>query len=122
VTADDVFKLVAAVVLGAISGSLGTISVFRSRFLLIDARFESTAKEAATLRLHDKEMLDMQLAALRRSVRGAARTAKRIEGRQRVTLELLADVARSMGLKHRALGDTISREIGSTPESEEHEK
>ena len=118
-TAEDFFKLIGAAIIGAIGGMLGTISVFRSRFLLIDARFESTARETATLRAHDKEMLELQLAQLRKSIRAAARTARRIEGRQRVQLELTADIARSMGLKHRALGDTLTREITETDKGDQ---
>lgn len=101
---DEIFKLL----LSAAAGAVASLVTVRTKFAIIDARFDSEKQLAATLREHDKAMLEKAFEQMRAEMREHHRTerqrARALGRRQRVMLELVADVANSMGIKHRALG------------------
>lgn len=105
-TPDEFYKLAAVYIAGVVS----CIAVFRTRFTRIDDRFAYEAQARAMERKHDKEMLDSTLDAMRKSIARTNRTVTRMERRQLATQEITADIARKLGVTHRALGDAITRD------------
>lgn len=102
--AADFFRYLFFTVAGAFVGALGSIATYRARFTLIDAKFSQEAERYATQRAHDKEMLEITLASMRKDIQRARRASARMERRQQVSIELMADIARKLGVEHRALG------------------
>jgi hypothetical protein len=122
VTSENVIE---GIIIAAASVVSSLVAV-RTRFALIEARIERDKSEAATQRQHDKEMLDSTLADIRADIqrhhtqaRNVARASAR---RQKVTLELVADIAHSMNISHRALGvDALVRTIIQEQHSDSEE-
>lgn len=92
-----------------IAGIVSSVAVFRTRFQRIDDRFVFEKEARATERAHDKEVLDLTLGAMRKNIARTTRTVARMERRQLATQEITADIARKLGVTHRALGDAITR-------------
>lgn len=110
--ASEFFRYLFFTVAGAIVGALASIASFRAKFVVIDLRFKQERERSATLRAHDKEMLETTLATMRKEIRRARLASRRMEDRQRVSLELMADIARKLGVDHRGIGvDVLSRTI-----------
>ena len=108
----DFFRSLLSTLAGAIIGALSAIATFRAKFIVIDLRFQQEAERYATQRAHDKEMLDATLGAMRRDIQRARRASTRMERRQSVSLELIADIARKLEISHRAIGtDAAARTI-----------
>lgn len=98
---EDFIKLLSVWVVGVIT----TIAVFRAKFTRIDDRFEKDKELRAMERQHDKDLLKVELDALRRSVTRAHRVARRIEQRQQFSLDVTMDIANKLGLQHRRFAD-----------------
>lgn len=112
--AAEFFRYLFFTVAGALVGALASIAAFRAKFIVIDLRFEQDAKERATQRDHDKKMLELTLAGMKKEIRRARRATRRMEDRQRVSLELMADIARKLGVNHRGIGvDALSGALTS---------
>lgn len=102
--ASDFFRYLFFTVAGAFVGALGSIATYRARFAVIDLKFDEQSRAYATQRKHDKEMLELTLTDMRKDIRRARRASSRMERRQQVSIELMADIARKLGVEHRAIG------------------
>lgn len=110
-------------ILIAAASVVSSLVAVRTRFALIEARIEREKHETATLRQHDKEMLDAQLsemsARIDRHHKQARSSWSRAARRQKVTLEVIAEIAVKLNVKHRALGvDALVRTIHESREDD----
>jgi hypothetical protein len=101
---DSILKSAENPFLSALFGFLAALATFRARFTLIDAKHETLRAELLAAREHDRELLRLQLEALRTDI-------KRSERLQTVVLELVSSLASKHGVTHRALGSDALAEI-----------
>lgn len=113
----------ASTIVGAILGFLSTVAVFRSRFDVQDQKLVDLERLLEERRQHDRELVERSLAEVSRRVDESAKMSAehyaRIERHQRITLELVASLARRQGVTHRALGtDVVARVLRDEAEED----
>jgi hypothetical protein len=115
-TLPAIFQSIGTAVVSAILGFLGAIAVFRSRFDVESTKREALAEQIARDRVHDRELISQKLEQVSKALEDYCGRGddyfRSIDRRQKVSLDLLSDLARKNGVVHRALGsDAIARAI-----------
>jgi ABC-type lipopolysaccharide export system ATPase subunit len=103
-------------ILIAAASVVGSLVVTRTRFALLEQREKERERERDTYRKNERERLDKLFADVRltaaRHHRAERQSAAECQRRQAVTLEVVAEIAYALNIRHRALGvDALVRTI-----------
>lgn len=117
-TAQDVVGWLA----GPLLGFLASVTLFRGRFVAIEKDIEAMRKANDVERAHDRELFAQTIRAITEQIARECVTTeafqKRMERRQKVSLEIIASIAHKNGVSHRALGTDALVELLSQGEGE----
>jgi hypothetical protein len=93
---------------GAIVGFLAAFAVFERRVTKIEENLNAHKEQVDRDRKHDHQMLEVSLAGIKQDIAAQRERFEEAhaatERRQKVSLDILANVARKLNVAHRAIG------------------